>query len=195
MRRVLDLTLATIGLVLSAPVILVAALFIKLGSPGPVFHRAVRIGLGGEPFTLFKLRTMIVGAPALGPGITAGDDPRITKVGRVLRKWKLDELPQLLNVIRGDMSLVGPRPEDRRYVETYTPQQRRILDFRPGITGPASVYYRDEEAVLAAADDLDAAYERVMAEKIEIDLAYLENRTIRGDLALLWKTISAVLQR
>ncbi len=124
------------------------------------------------PFELLKFRSMLVGAAASGPGITAHGDSRITSVGRVIRSTKLDELPQLVNVVRGEMSIVGPRPEDPRYVEWYTDAQREILRWRPGITSPASLTYRDEESVLAGAENLDAAYRVVMADKIAIDLAY-----------------------
>lgn len=193
-RRLLDLSLAAVALALASPVIAAAAITVKLTSPGPAFYRGARIGRHGQPFDVFKLRTMRVGTAASGPGITAGDDPRITTVGRMLRKWKLDELPQLLNVVRGEMALVGPRPEDARYVETYTAEQRRILDFRPGLTGAASVEFRDEESILAGAQDLDEAYREIMAHKIDLDLAYMDSRTLRSDLGVLWKTATAVLR-
>ena len=192
-RRTLDVTVAVLGLALLWPVLVVVAIAVALSSPGPVLHRAQRVGRGGQPFTLYKFRTMVRDAAASGPGVTAGGDARITKVGRVLRRTKLDELPQLVNVLLGDMSLVGPRPEDERYVELYTPEQRRILDVRPGITSPASITYRDEEAVLRGADDLEAAYRELMAEKIRIDLAYLERRSVRSDLGVLWRTALAVV--
>jgi len=192
-KRALDVTVAVLGLALLWPVLVVVAIAVALSSPGPVLHRAQRVGRGGQPFTLYKFRTMVRDAAASGPGVTAGGDARITKVGRVLRRTKLDELPQLVNVLLGDMSLVGPRPEDERYVELYTPEQRRILDVRPGITSPASITYRDEEAVLRGADDLEAAYRELMAEKIRIDLAYLQRRSVRSDLGVLWRTALAVV--
>jgi len=192
-RRALDVTVAALGLALLWPVLAVVAVAVALSSPGPVLHRARRVGRDGQSFTLFKFRTMVRDAAASGPGVTAGGDARITKVGRVLRRTKLDELPQLVNVLLGDMSLVGPRPEDERYVELYTPEQRRILDVRPGITSPASITYRDEEAVLRGADDLEAAYRELMAEKIRIDLDYLDRRTVASDLGVLWRTALAVL--
>lgn len=192
-RRALDVTVAVLGLALLWPVLVVVAIAVAWSSPGPVLHRAQRVGRGGQPFTLFKFRTMVRDAAASGPGVTAGGDARITKVGRVLRRTKLDELPQLVNVLLGDMSLVGPRPEDERYVQFYTPEQRRILDVRPGITSPASITYRDEEAVLRGADDLEAAYRELMAEKIRIDLDYLQRRSVRSDLGVLWRTALAVV--
>jgi lipopolysaccharide/colanic/teichoic acid biosynthesis glycosyltransferase len=194
-KRVLDVAVASAALVVAAPVIAALAIAIRLGSPGPALHRAVRVGRHGAPFTLYKLRSMRVGAAGSGPGVTAGGDQRVTGVGRFVRATKLDELPQLVNVLRGEMSLVGPRPEDPRYVEWYDAEQRRILDVRPGITSPASVTYRDEEAVLAAADDVEAAYRHVMAEKIAIDLDYFPHASLGGDLRWLWRTLTAVAGR
>lgn len=194
-KRAIDIVIASIGLVVLSPVVAVLAIAVKVSSPGAVFHRARRVGRRGEPFTLYKFRSMRLDAERTGPGITAAGDARVTKVGRLLRSTKLDELPQLMNVLRGDMSLVGPRPEDPRYVARYTPEQRRILDWRPGITSPASVTYRDEEAILAGATDLDAAYAQVMADKIEIDLAYFERASLAGDLRWLARTIGAVIRR
>lgn len=193
-KRAVDLILGGGALVLGAPLILTLALAVRLTSPGPALHRATRVGRGGRPFTLYKFRSMRIGAAAAGPGITASGDPRITRVGALLRATKLDELPQLWNVVRGEMSLVGPRPEDPRYVERYTPDQRRILHWRPGITSPASVTYRDEERILAAATDLDAAYATVMADKIAIDLAYFEKATLLGDLRWIGRTLLAVVR-
>jgi lipopolysaccharide/colanic/teichoic acid biosynthesis glycosyltransferase len=194
-KRALDVVLTSVALVVAAPVIAILAAVIRLSSPGPALHRAVRVGRHGTPFTLYKLRSMRIGAAGAGPGITAGGDQRITPVGRFVRATKLDELPQLVNVLRGEMSLVGPRPEDPRYVAWYDPDQRRILDARPGITSPASVTYRDEEAVLAAAHDLEAAYRQVMAEKIAIDLAYFPHASLAGDLRWIWRTVAAVACR
>lgn len=191
-RRAIDVAAATIGIVMLWPVFVLVAVAVKLSSPGPVLHRARRVGRGGHLFTLLKFRTMVVGASGIGPGVTAGGDPRITKVGRVLRRSKLDELPQLVNVFRGDMGLVGPRPEDERYVQLYTPAQRAILEVRPGITSPASIRFRDEESVLSGAEDLEIAYRDLMAEKIAIDQAYLADRTVRSDLSVLWQTVVAV---
>src|SRR5207244_4623101 len=143
-KRAFDLAVATIGLVVLLPVMLVVALLVKLDSKGPILYRADRVGRYGREFRLYKFRTMIEGAHKHGPAITARDDPRITRLGRILRTSRIDELPQLVNVIRGDMSLVGPRPEDPTYVAFYTPEQSRLLSVRPGITSPASVAYRNE---------------------------------------------------
>ncbi len=193
-KRAVDIMLAGAGLLILSPLVVVLSALVKLSSPGPVLHRAQRSGRQGQLFTLYKFRSMRVGAAAAGPGITAHGDPRITEIGKFLRKTKLDELPQLWNVVKGDMSIVGPRPEDPRYVASYTAEQRRILDWRPGITSPASVTYRDEELVLAAADDVEAAYAEVMAEKISIDLAYFEQATIAGDVKWILRTLRAVVR-
>ena len=194
-KRLLDVVIATAGLVVLSPVLLVTGLAVRLTSRGPALHRAWRIGRDGVPFELLKFRSMSVGAAASGPGITAHGDHRVTPVGRVIRSTKLDELPQLVNVVRGEMSIVGPRPEDPRYVEWYTDAQREILRWRPGITSPASLTYRDEESVLAGAEDLDAAYKVVMADKIAIDLAYFRSQSLLGDLKMLGKTLRAVARR
>ena len=194
-QRVFDLVAAAVGLVASSPLWLGAAIGVRLGSPGPVFHRAVRVGRDGVPFTLYKFRSMHTGAHAKGPGITVAGDARITRIGRVLRRSKLDELPQLLNVVKGEMSIVGPRPEDGRYVDRYTLGQREILRWRPGITSPASVLFRDEEAVLARiGGDLDAAYVAHMADKIDVDLRYFRERSVRGDLRIVVQTVSAIVR-
>lgn len=183
---------AGIGLVVLSPLLAGLALWIRLSSPGPVLYCAERAGRGGRPFRLYKFRSMVVNAAALGPGITTRDDPRVTRVGRFLRRTKLDELPQLLNVLKGEMSLVGPRPEDVRFVRRYSAEQRRILDYKPGITSAASLQFRNEEELLKG-DDWEAVYfEVLMPEKIRIDLAYLEKRTVVSDVGLILKTIGAL---
>jgi FlaA1/EpsC-like NDP-sugar epimerase/lipopolysaccharide/colanic/teichoic acid biosynthesis glycosyltransferase len=187
--RGLDLIVSGCGLLLLAPLFLVVGLMIKLTSPGPVFYRGNRVGQGGRPFKLYKFRSMVQDAERRGPGITGKDDPRITTVGRFLRRAKLDELPQLINILRGDMSLVGPRPEDPRYVAFYTAEQRQLLSVRPGITSPASLYYRQEEGMLAG-DDWERTYrERILPHKLALDLAYLRERTVWTDLALILSTL------
>jgi lipopolysaccharide/colanic/teichoic acid biosynthesis glycosyltransferase len=195
-KRVLDVVIATLVLAVASPLLIVVGALIRLTSPGPILHRAIRVGRNERPFTLLKLRSMRVAGD--GPAITAGGDRRITSVGRVIRRTKLDELPQLWNVIRGDMSLVGPRPEDPRYVEWYTPEQRQLLRWRPGITSPASATYRDEERVLAAGvaagRSLDDANRDVLAEKLRIELAYFPTATVRSDLGWLGRTIVAIVR-
>jgi lipopolysaccharide/colanic/teichoic acid biosynthesis glycosyltransferase len=181
------------GLLLLSPVFAVIAVLIRLSSPGPVFFRGERTGRHGHPFRIIKFRTMREDAAAVGAGITAANDPRVTGVGRLLRRTKLDELPQLINVLRGEMSLVGPRPEDPRYVALYTAEQRRVLRVRPGITSPASFQFRDEEALLSGADWERKYREEVMPQKLRIDLAYVENAGFWTDLALIWRTAATVV--
>ena len=170
------------------------AILIKLDSPGPVFHRAVRVGKGAKNFNLYKFRSMVSGAASQGPGITSQGDPRITRIGRWLRKFKLDELPQLINVMKGEMSLVGPRPEDPRYVALYNPEQRRILEVLPGITSAASIYYRHEEQMLSGLNWEISYIQNVMPEKLRMDLDYLEQSNFFSDLILLWRTFLAIFK-
>ncbi len=192
LTRAIDILAAFIGLVVLSPLFSAIAIAIKLDSPGPVFYRAQRVGKDGRLFRLYKFRSMVADADRRGPGITATGDTRITPVGRFLRRTKLDELPQLINVLRGEMSLVGPRPEDPRYVALYTPEQRRVLAVRPGITSAASLVYRHEEQLLAG-EDWETVYRtKVLPDKLAIDLAYLERRTLASDLKLILRTIAAV---
>jgi lipopolysaccharide/colanic/teichoic acid biosynthesis glycosyltransferase len=191
-KRAFDLLTACVGLILLLPIIVPIAVLVKASSPGPVFHRAKRVGMGGALFTLFKFRSMIVNAQYLGPAITAQGDSRITPVGRFLRRTKLDELPQLLNVIKGDMSLVGPRPEDPRYVDTYTAEQRAILSVRPGITSAASVTYRNEEQLLRGENWETIYREQILPQKLTIDLAYLHHQSWWSDICIILRTIIAM---
>ena len=192
-RRVLDVVVSSALLLVLAPLLLLLALLVRLGSRGPVLFAQERVGRNGVAFRLLKLRTMVADAPDRGPALTIGDDPRITRVGRVLRRWKLDELPQLLNVLRGDMSLVGPRPEVPRYVAGYTAAERRVLAVRPGITDPASLEYRDEGAALVRYADPERAYvEHILPRKLALSLAYLEQRSIGRDLGVLARTAFGV---
>lgn len=193
-KRLFDLFTSLAGLVLLSPVFALIAIVIELDLPGPVFFRGQRVGRDGRLFGLYKFRSMVIEAPQKGPGITAAGDPRITCVGRVLRRTKLDELPQLINVVRGEMSLVGPRPEDPRYVALYTPEQRRVLSVRPGITSMASVKYRHEEAILSQSSLDDVYINKVMPEKLAIDLAYLDRRTFWRDLGVLALTFLALFR-
>ena len=190
-KRMFDIAGATLGLALAGPLLLILAVAIKIESRGPVFFRGVRVGLHGHRFRIFKFRSMVADAEQSGPGITAAGDSRVTRHGRLLRRFKLDELPQLLNVLKGEMSLVGPRPEDPRYVAHYTPEQRRVLSVRPGITGAASVRYRHEEALLNH-PDWEAVYLTViMPDKLKIDLAYIDHWSFWSDLKLLVQTGAA----
>jgi len=192
-KRLFDLVVSATGLILLAPLFLLAALLIKLDSPGPVFYKGNRTGKNGVPFKMFKLRTMVLHADQMGSLLTHDCDPRVTRTGRVLRKWKLDELPQLINVLRGEMSLVGPRPESPCYVKHYTEAQRKVLEVKPGITGPTQVKYRNEEALLSRCTNLETEYLAViMPRKLEMDLAYIEQRSLARDLGLIWQTLASV---
>lgn len=193
-RRWLDAAIAALGLVFLSPLLVALALWIKFDSSGPVFYRARRVGKDGREFHLYKFRSMVVDADKRGPGITVAGDQRITASGRFLRRTKLDELPQLINVLRGEMSLVGPRPEDPRYVALYTPEQRRILMVRPGITSAASLSYRHEEQMLAGPDWESTYRNEVMPAKLAIDLEYLSRRTWLSDLRLVLRTVYTMLR-
>jgi lipopolysaccharide/colanic/teichoic acid biosynthesis glycosyltransferase len=174
-------------------VLAASALAVKLSSPGPVLFRQTRVGRGGRPFRILKFRSMRDGAS--GPQVTAGGDDRITPVGRVLRRHKLDELPQLWNVLVGDMSLVGPRPEVQRYVERFAADYERILAVRPGITDRAALEYRDEESVLAAAADPEAAYvSTVLPAKIQLYHRYLDEMSLRTDVTLVLRTLAKLIR-
>ena len=192
MKRAFDIIVAALGLAVTSPVVAAAAVAVKLDSTGPAFYNGPRVGRGGTVFQMHKLRTM---RSAPGPAVTAGDDPRITQVGRFLRRTKIDELPQLLNVVKGEMSLVGPRPEHPSYVERYTPEQRRLLNVRPGITGPASLAYIDEEARLSGIAAEDRYLTELMPEKLALELAYLDRASFGSDLGILFQTASSVLRR
>ncbi len=193
-RRSVDLIVSLLALVVCSPLIALAALAARLTSPGPAFYRARRVGRGGREFRAYKVRTMVAEAAPSGPRVTGADDPRVTAVGRALRRLKLDELPQLYNVLRGDMSLLGPRPEDPRFVALYDESQRRLLAVRPGLTSPASVAFADEEQLLRG-HDVEAAYPELMARKAAIDLAYLERRNVATDLGLVISTLALVGRR
>ena len=191
LKRAFDVVISLMVMLIALPLWVVVAIAIRLDSPGSAFFRAVRIGKGGEPFTIYKFRTMVAGAPRRGPGITKHDDPRITRVGRFLRDAKIDEMPQLINVIRGEMSIVGPRPEDPRYVAHYTPEQRRVLSVRPGMAGLAFPKYRhEEELLIAAGDDVEEVYLTViLPDKLNTELEYIERQSFLLDLAVLAKSV------
>lgn len=195
-KRIFDLSVSVILLVLFAPFYLLIALLIKLDSFGPVHYKALRVGKNGRLFKLFKFRTMKVNSSNSGPAITQKSDPRITRVGKVLREIKVDEIPQLWNVILGDMSLVGPRPEDPRYVEKYDEEQRRVLLVKPGLSSPASIEYRHEEKLLSTqAENLEDYYVRqVMPKKLKIDLDYVENQSLIRDVAICFKTAYTIIK-
>lgn len=188
-KRACDVVVAGVGLVALAPLFLALAIAVKLTSAGPIFYRGLRMGRGGQQFHIYKFRSMYQGE---GWGITAAADPRITPLGQLLRRYKLDELPQLWNVIRGEMSIVGPRPEDPRYFEYYTSEQRDILSVRPGITGLTQLEFRCEENLLTAADPRRQYIEEIMPRKLDNDLRYLETQSLRLDLSIMLHTITAL---
>jgi lipopolysaccharide/colanic/teichoic acid biosynthesis glycosyltransferase len=194
-KRTLDLILSLVGLALLWPLLASLALWIKLDSPGPVLYRGKRVGKDGQPFHMCKFRTMALGAERRGPAVTYRDDPRITRAGKFLRRTKLDELPQLFNVVKGEMSLVGPRPEDPTYVALYTEEQRQVLSVKPGITGPTQLEYRDEASMLDG-DSVDEDYViRIMPEKLKLDLEYVRTHSLIKDLSILWRTGMTLIAR
>jgi lipopolysaccharide/colanic/teichoic acid biosynthesis glycosyltransferase len=192
-KRAMDVAVSAVVLAAGAPLAAGIAWRIRQDG-GPVLYRGVRVGRGGATFPILKFRTMVVDAAARGGDSTANDDPRVTRTGRFLRRWKLDELPQFLNVLRGDMSLVGPRPQVVWDVQRYTAEERRLLDVRPGITDWASIRYRHEGQILAGRPDADLAYDELIRPgKIELGLAYVRNRSMAVDLRILELTALAVL--
>ena len=193
-KRLFDIVFSGIGLVCLSPLFAIVALWIKIDSPGPVFFRQDRVGRNGKHFRIMKFRSMRVGSDA-GSQITIGNnDNRITKSGHVIRRLKIDELPQLINVLVGDMSFVGPRPEVSRYVRMYTEEQRRVLTMRPGITDPASIKYRNENEILGTVDNPEKYYISViMPDKLSINLQYVDNHSLIGDIKIIVTTIFRVV--
>lgn len=195
MKRLLDITASGIGLLLLSPIFLVLAIWIKLDSQGPVFYRQVRVGRGNRDFRIFKFRSMRVGSDKGSLITVGGRDSRVTRSGYFIRKYKFDELPQLINVFIGDMSLVGPRPEVRRYVDLYNQEQLHVLDVRPGITDPASIKYRNENELLEQADYPEQYYiDVIMPDKLRLNLEYATNQSFFGDLKLIFKTFKAIIE-
>lgn len=193
MKRIFDIISSGIGLVVLSPLFLVLAIWIRLDSKGPVFYRQVRVGKNNKDFWIFKFRSMREGAD-MGSLATIGEDARVTRLGSFIRKFKLDELPQLVNVLVGDMSLVGPRPEVRHYVNYWTPEQMHVLDVRPGITDPASIKFRNESELIAQAEDPEKYYiDVIMQEKIKLYLEYVNNRSFWGDIGLIFKTLWVIV--
>jgi len=189
-KRAFDLFASLFGLVLSLPLFLVVGFLIRLDSRGPIFFRQERVGKGLQPFTIYKFRTMFHEVAVQDRAITPAGDPRVTRLGRVLRKLKFDELPQLFNVLKGDMSLVGPRPEVPRYVKLFRSDYEEILKIRPGITDLASLKYRDEASLLANATDPDALYlQQVLPDKIRLAKEYVRRSSLAYDIRLIFKTI------
>lgn len=188
-RRIFDIVLSIGGLLVLAPLFLLIALAVKLESSGSVFFKGARSGQNGVPFKLWKFRTMVTGAERMGPGITAAGDVRVTRVGRLLRRSKLDELPQLINVLRGDMTFVGPRPEDPRFVREHPEIYAPVLHLKPGITGAGSLLFRDEEAILAGEDWEKMYFHEVLPQKLRADAEYASRQTLCSDLSMMVRTV------
>jgi len=193
-KRLFDIVFSFLGLVLVSPLLLIIAGLIKWGSPGAVFYQGVRVGEGGSPFRVFKFRSMVEKAEELGGPSTARDDPRLTKIGSFLKKYQLDELPQLINVLKGEMSLVGPRPEVKMYVDMMTDEQRKtILSVKPGMTDLASLWNFHEGEILKGSPDPERTYmERIRPEKTRLQIKYVKTRSFMLDLKILIKTIMRV---
>jgi lipopolysaccharide/colanic/teichoic acid biosynthesis glycosyltransferase len=190
MKRLFDLVIGVLGLLVLSPLILFAAFLIKVDSPGPVFFKQRRVGKGFCPFVIYKFRTMVQDAAQIGSSITVGADPRITRIGTFLRKTKIDELPQLINVLKGEMSFVGPRPEVPRYVEMYREDYEEVLRVRPGITDMASLIYRDEATILGRSENPEEKYVRqILPEKIKLAKEYTRQSSLFFDLVLILKTV------
>lgn len=194
MKRIFDVIASGLGLIVLSPIFLILAIWIKLDSKGTVFYRQVRVGRYNRDFRIFKFRSMRVGADKGSLVTIGGRDPRVTKSGYWIRKFKLDELPQLINVFIGDMSLVGPRPEVRHYVDYWTPVQMHVLDVRPGITDPASIKFRNENELMEKAEDPEKYYiEVIMQEKIKLYLEYVEKHNFFYDIGLIFKTFWVIV--
>ncbi len=194
MKRGLDVIVSWVGLIALAPLFAIVAVLIKMDSAGPVFFRQERIGKRFRPFQIFKFRTMVQDAPSRGGVLTSSGDARITRIGKILRQMKIDELPQLINVLQGEMSLVGPRPEVPRYVELFRKHYEKILEVRPGITDLASLKYRDESAILARSDNPEQEYvQRILPDKLRLGEEYVRRSSLALDLMLISKTIGVMI--
>lgn len=195
MIRFFDFILSLVGLVVLAPIFIVLAIWIKIDSKGPVFYKQVRVGQNGIDFGLFKFRSMVVDADKKGLITVGGRDPRITRSGYFIRKYKLDELPQLINVLVGDMSLVGPRPEVRKYVDLYTDEQQKVLSVKPGITDYASIEYMDENEILGKSSDPEKTYiEEIMPEKIKYNMKYISNKSLFEYFKIILLTVLKIVR-
>lgn len=194
MTRLFDILFSFAGLVVLSPILLVVYILIRMESPGGGFYRQQRVGKDGKMFGLLKFRSMRTGSDKQGLITIGGHDSRITRIGYFIRRYKIDELPQLLNVLKGDMSLVGPRPEVKKYVDMYTAEQRRVLSVKPGITDYASIEYADENEILGRADDPDKAYvEQIMPDKIRLNMRYIENHNSREYFKIIFLTIKKII--
>ena len=195
-KRAFDVVVSLVALVLLSPLLGVLAIAVLLDTSRPVMFRQTRVGMYGHPFRLLKFRTMVVDAERLGANVSPTDDPRVTRTGRFLRRWYLDELPQLVNVIKGDMSLVGPRPETPEFVALFTPEERRVLTVRAGIAGPSTLAFMDEAELLAEADNAEQLYEQqILHDRVRADLSYLDQRSMAYDVRLLLAQVTAIVRR
>ena len=195
LKRLFDISSAAYGLLLVSPLFAVIAFMVKADSPGPVFYRATRIGRNGKPFRIYKFRTMFVGREKVGGDTTAFNDPRITRVGFFLRKYKIDELPQLINVLMGEMSIVGPRPELSVYTDRYTPEERVILSVRPGITDYSSIALRHLDAMVGERDADKVFEDEILPRKNALRMRYVRTCSFGGDMAILARTLAALFTR
>ena len=193
-KRIFDVAAATLMLAAMSPVLLLIAIAVKLDSKGPVLFNQVRIGKSGRPFRIHKFRTMVHAPHDAVINVSPEGDPRVTRVGAILRRTFLDEIPQLLNVVKGEMSLVGPRPETPEHVMLYSDDQRRVLEIRPGMTGASAIAFHDEARILAEHEDPHAFYVGyLLHERVRLDLEYLDERSLATDIAMLWKTLMVAL--
>ena len=192
-KRVFDIVASALGIVILSPLYIYIAVWIKLSSKGPIFYVQKRVGQGGKEFNLYKFRSMVVDADKRGPGVTSSDDPRITKVGKFIRDTKIDELPQLFNVLKGDMSFVGPRPELKKFVDAKAKEYEKVLSIKPGITDNAAIAFRDEEQIMSQYNDKERAYiDIVLPQKIELYYKYIDNISFINDIKLILKTLKVI---
>lgn len=196
LKRLFDISMSLVGLIIVFPIVFVIGLWIKLDSKGPVFYRGTRVGKDGKKFHILKFRTMVINADRLGGPSTSDDDPRLTKGGKQIRRYNLDELPQLINVLKGDMSIVGPRPEVPEEVEHYTEEEKALLSVRPGMTDYASIEFNNEGEILRGSKDPHQAYREVIRpEKIRLGLEYVHTRSIYVDIKIIFRTLMILLRR
>ena len=196
LKRLFDLWVSLCGLVVLSSMVAVSAFLIKREDGGPIFYRGIRVGRYGRQFKIYKFRTMVSNAEKMGGASTADDDPRITRIGKFIRKYKLDELPQLINVFKGEMSLVGPRPEVQHYVDMFTDEEKTILTVRPGITDWASLWNPDEGRILSGSPDPEKTYmEKIRPTKLRLQLKYVRERSVLVDLDIILRTVATVISR
>jgi lipopolysaccharide/colanic/teichoic acid biosynthesis glycosyltransferase len=195
MKRVFDIVTSLVGLMIISPILLIVSILIKVDSEGPIFFKQWRIGKNGKQFKVYKLRTMVQDADMIGAPITKANDPRITKIGKLLRRYEIDELPTLINVLRGDMSIVGPRPEVPKYLQHYDGKYREVLSVRPGITDLGTMTFRDEAKYLNAQDYEDIYETEILPQKLDLYLKYIRSRSFFFDVRIIFKTITLILRQ